>query len=448
MNRLHPISDMNVSASIEKDEISMPRTEKISKPDFFFSVLFLCGLYTAIFFYFSDRLFIPYIICGLTAPYFLFKNRHELNPSYFTPLIYLYSVTMVGMVFAPEAFEEFFERFKGIIQLIYSTSIGLLFFVNMRKWKPELVSKLFLGFALLILIGSILEIYTPFKFISDDFRHMVFRRGIYEADIRDLSLYGQIRPKLFTSEPSHVAKFYILSLFVWFALSKNNWRYLIFVFFTAGGLVVIRSPIIILSIPLALAVEIFLRESINLSSIVTKDKPVLKGSLAVLIIVSVVFLSVALNTILAERLRTSITGRDRSVAGRVSGPMLMALNAVKKYPLWGAGITGKEAIADVISDSYWALRFKVYDVHAVSANFLMLFIMYYGILGGCLFIVGFIALVRRLKIKKWMFTTIAILIFSQTMGAFVGLRTWGYIFIVLLVASYSRYSSYSENEQT
>ena len=428
-----------MAPSMVKKYIPAARTQTISKPDFFFSFLFLCGLYTGVFFYFTDRLFIPFFICGLIAPYFILKNINSIRLPYLIPLIYIYAVTMVGMVFAPDALGQFFERFKGITHLIYSTSVALLFFINMRKWKPELVSKLFMGFVLFILVGTMLEVYTPFKYLSDEFRHSVFRSGVYEADMRDLILYGQIRPKLFTSEPSHVAKFYTLSLFVWFALSKHSWRYLIYFLFAALGFAVIRSPIIVLSLPLALAIEIFLRKSINLSSIVTKEKPVIKGSLAVLIIISILLLTVALNTILVHRVRTVIAGTDGSFAGRIIGPALIALNTVKEFPIWGAGITGKEAISDVIFDSFWAVGVRRDDPYAAGCNFLMLFICYYGILGGGLFIVGFIALLRRLKIGNGMFVTLSIIIFSQTMGAFVGLRTWGYIFIILLVASYSNY---------
>ena len=448
LKSVYPISANNRAPSMMQEDIPTTCTENISKLDFFFSVLFLCGLYTGIFVYFSERLFIPYIICGVTAPYFLFKNRHDLTLTYLTPLFYLYAVTMVGMVFAPEPFEEFFERFKGIIHLMYSSSIAILFFINMRKWKPELVSKLFMGFVIFILIGTMLEVYTPFKILSDDFRHWVFPKKVYEADLRDLAFYGQIRPKLFTTEPSHVAKFYILSLFVWFALTHNNWRYLLYIFFSTAGFVLIRSPIIVLSLPLSLLVEVFLRKNISLSSIITEEKPVIRGTLSVLIIISVLLLTVALSTILAKRTGTAIAGTDGSFAGRITGPALIALNTVKKYPLWGAGITGKEAISGVISDSYWSIGFKRYDVYNSGCNFLMLFVSYYGVLGGVLFVLGFIALLKRLNSVNGMFITVAILIFSQTMGAFVGLRTWGYMFIVVLVASYSRYFSYSENEQT
>ena len=143
------------------------------------------------------------------------------------------------------------------------------------------------------------------------------------------------------------------------------------------------------------------------------------------------------STILAKRTRTAIAGTDGSFAGRITGAALVALNTVKKYPLWGAGITGKEAISDVISHSFWALGFKRDGNYAGSSNFLMMFISYYGVLGVVLFVVGFIALLRRLEIGNGIFVTLSILIFSQTMGGFVGLRVWVCVFIILLIASYS-----------
>jgi len=281
-----------------------------------------------------------------------------------------------------------------------------------------------------------LEVYTPFKYLSDEFRHMVFRWGLYESDLRDLYTYGQIRPKLFTSEPSHVAKFYILSLFVWFALSESKKRYFIYLFFIGAGLILIRSPIITLSIPLALAVEIFLRNGFNLNDILNNRKPLRRGSLAILIVISVLFLSIALNTILAFRVHTMITGADASFANRIIGPALIAFDTIKEYPFWGTGITGKEAVAEIIFNAYWRIGYKISRVHDANTNFLSLFISYYGVLGGLLFIAGFRSLVKRLELGKGIFITLAILLFSQTMGAFVGLRTWGYIFIVLLVASH------------
>jgi hypothetical protein len=296
-----------------------------------------------------------------------------------------------------------------------------------------------MGFVIFILIGATLEIYTPLEYLSDKFRHSVFRNGIYEADIRDIIVYGQIRPKLFTSEPSHLAKFFVLSLFVWFALSRHKWRYLIYLIITAGGFVLIRSPIIILSLPLSLTVEIFLRKNINLNNIITKGGPVAKKTFVALMIISTLLITVSANTIFIHRVRNAISGVDESFAGRITGPALVALNTVKEYPIWGAGITGKEAIAGVIFDSYLAVGVRKNDVYAAGCNFLMLFISYYGIVGGGLFIAGFIAFLRQLKIRNGMFIMLSIVIFSQTMGSFVGLRTWGYIYIILLAANCSKF---------
>ena len=437
----NPISAYNIAPSLVKKGISATKKKGISNLDFLITFVFLCGLYTGIFFYFTDNLFIPFVICGLVAPYFLIKNIHNIRLSYLSSLIFIYAITMLGMAFSPEASEQFFERFKGFVQLIYSTSVGLLLFINMQKFQPKFISKLFMWFAILILVGTTLEVYTPFKYLSDEFRHFVFRTYIYESDIRDIVVYGLIRPKLFTSEPSHVAKFFLLSIFVWFSLSKQNWRYTIYIILNALGFVLIRSPIIVLCVPLAVIVEIFLRKSINLSSLFTKKKPVIKFSFAVLIIISILLILVSAVTILAPRIREVIEGKDGSFAGRITGPMLIAYSSVEEYPIWGVGITGKEAIYDVIIDSFFIVGRRESENFDAGCNFLMLFISYYGILGGSLFIVGLIALIKRLKIKNGMFVTLSIVIFSQTMGGFVGLRTWGYIFIILLVARYSNYSA-------
>jgi len=438
---MRPVNSILINesdSSIERDESLVGFGENISKLDIFFSILFLSGLYTGIFLYISDNLFIPYFICGLSAIYFIIKNAQSISAYYFIPIIVLYLITAAGMVFAPAPLVYFLERFKGLVQIMYSSSIGLLFFIHMRRWNNSAIARLFMGFLILIAAGATLEVFTKFKYLSDEFRHMVFRWGFYEADLRDLYTYGQIRPKLFTSEPSHVAKFYILSLFVWFALSESKKRYSGYLFFISVGLILIRSPIIILSIPLALTVEIFFRNRSGLNNILNKYSPLNRGNILILTIISILFLSIGLNTILSGRIQKMIIGPDESFALRIVGPALIAIDTIKEYPLWGTGITGKEAASEIIFDAYWRIGYRITRVHDANVNFLSLFISYYGLLGGLLFIAGFIFLVRRLEIKGGIFITLTILLFSQTMGAFVGLRTWGYIFIILLVASYYR----------
>jgi hypothetical protein len=68
------------------------------------------------------------------------------------------------------------------------------------------------------------------------------------------------------------------------------------------------------------------------------------------------------------------------------------------------------------------------------ANALCIFISQYGLVGSSLFILSFISFIRSLRIKNALFILVAVLIFSQTYGGFIDVRTWSYIFIIMLVA--------------
>jgi hypothetical protein len=354
-------------------------------------------------------------------------------------------VTFIGMLVAPEPVRYFPERFKGFIQLIYSVTIGLLFFFHLKSWLPEYLAKLFLIFIIFILIGSALEIYTPFNIFSDTFRNLVYKRSIYESNFRDIYLYGQIRPKLFTQEPSYVALFFVLASFVWFTSTQNMYRYSILILFTALGLLLIRSPTVILIIPLAFIVEIFIRKSFTISMLIIKKKQPTSLSVFIWIAIFLLLSIVAFHTILSNRIDQFSAGRDSSTKARITGAVYIIANTIKQYPLWGSGITGKESIEKIIKKTYWSVNVRHSSVYSFTANFLIMFFVYYGILGSVLFIAGIITFFRRLHSKNWIFITISIFIFSQAMGAFVGARTWSYIFIILTISSYSE--RFQDNNQ-
>ena len=228
--------------------------------DYFFSSLFLIGLYTGVFYYISDKLYIPFYLCGISSIYFAIKNLSKIKIYHLTPIIYLSVVTFVGILFSDNMTIFFIERIKGFVQLIYSIGISYLFFLNVKDWPPRKVCTLFLFCIYFILVGTTLEILTDFKRVSDAFRETVFRDFLYDSDFRDLAFYGIIRPKLFTEEPSHVAKFLTLCVFVWFSLSTSRFRYILLISFSISGLFLIRSPLIFIIIPLSLLTEILFRK--------------------------------------------------------------------------------------------------------------------------------------------------------------------------------------------
>lgn len=407
--------------------------------DVFFTFVFLLGLYSGISFYITDDLFIPYIFCLVPAVYFFIMNLNELKVYHLSPFAFLAVITFIGILFSDQMSEYFFERIKGFVQLFYSIIISFVFYLNLRKWKSSTVSSLFFILIILILIGTFFEIFTDFKEISDDLREKIFKGNLYDADLRDIYFYGMIRPKLFTEEPSHVAKFYLLSLFVWFSLSENRIRYIIMFIFTALGIFLIRSHLILIIIPISIVVEAFYRKKVRLNFKHKYKGLSVDKSFAILIIIVAIMLISSINTIVDKRVNQIISGDDDSFKIRFTGPIIIAYEVLKKYPLLGAGISGKEAIQDIINNVYYNIDVKYYSVYSFSTNIIMSYFIYFGVFGGILFGIGIYILIKRQKIIKKNLLFIIFIFFSQTMGGFVSMRPWGYFFIIAAVTTFISY---------
>lgn len=399
--------------------------------------VFFIGLYTGVFFYFSSTLFLPFGICGVCAPIMVWRRKSSFTLYKAMPLISIYAITFIGILFAP-GFEFYLSEYmKGLVQLVYSSMVGLIMLLYFVKWEPKNISKLFYAFILIVLIGTLIENYVPpFKAVSDSFRSTIFHSGVYENDIRDVYLYSNVRPKLFTSEPSHVAKFYLLSLFAWFSLSTNKRRYLELLLFTIAGYLSIRSPIIILIIPLIIIIEMFYNDKVNINSIFRKDRPLIQKSLLFALIISLLLMFLSFSFLLKIRINKTLKGEDESFSIRIAGPALIAAETIKKYPLWGAGVTGKESIADIIEKIYSKLNVIYYSLYSFASNAFFMFFIYYGIVGSCLVLFCMRVLLKRLGITRLCFVILSIIVFGQIMGAFVGPRVWCYAFIVLLIAKF------------
>lgn len=420
-------------------EININNVKQTNRIDIFFSFIFLFGLYSGISLYITDELFIPYILCGISAIYFFIMSLNDLKVYQLSPIVYLAVITFIGIIFSDQMSEYFVERFKGFVQLFYSIIISFVFYLNLKKWKPRAVCSLFLVFIILILIGTFFEIFTDFKEVSDNFREKIFKGNLYDADLRDIYFYGMIRPKLFTEEPSHVAKFYLICLFVWFSLSENKVRYIIMLLFTVLGIVLIRSHLVLIIIPITIIVEAFYRKKVkfyvqNKYKVLAVDK-----SFAILVILVAIILILSINIIIDKRVNQIISGDDESFKIRFTGPIIIAFEVLKKYPLLGAGISGKEAIEEIINNVYYKIDVKYFSVYSFSTNIIMSFFIYYGVLGGILFGFGIYIFIKRQKIEQIKYLFIIFIMYSQTMGGFVSMRPWGYLFIIAAVTTFSGY---------
>ena len=202
----------------------------------------------------------------------------------------------------------------------------------------------------MIVVGAALENYTGFRAISDAFRQK-FYDGVYRADLRDQILYGRIRPKLFTSEPSALTFAYTLFAFLgvlapWRAaqdrvlLGAARRRLLPDARPDAAARTSARVPYELLLAP---------RRPVGTSS---RDR---RAALFPVSWCSASYWrpSRCGQHTLRRASAGSAQGADPSFFSRELGPFLVAKDVLTHHPIAGAGVTGEEYIAERVRSVYF-----------------------------------------------------------------------------------------------
>jgi hypothetical protein len=374
----------------------------------------------------------PYFISGLVVPFLSLKALRFVKRSEMVGLLIMVTVTAIGVGCAPDARSYLGERMKGLLYLCYSLWVAYVFYALLRGADRKRVARWAGILAVAIIVGSLLEDYAGLRAMSDMFRHVAFDPDLlYENQLRDIALFGQVRPKLFTEEPSYVALAFLLATFVWFGLTQTRLRHVTLMALTATAFFLIRSPIVLLTLPGAVVTELLLSSPGRWMSVTRRVRR--RVRIALLGAATIVGLGIAGGTVLKARWERVREGRDLSTLIRIVGPVVIAKDVITEYPLWGVGVTGKELLRREVTRVFGGLGFQVYDTNKII-NATWLFVIYYGVLGGLLFGVGFLALMRGLERRYQVGSLILVGGFGQAMGAFVGVRFWLFVFMVLLVS--------------
>jgi hypothetical protein len=329
------------------------------------------------------------------------------------------------------------ERMKGLIQFTYSLIIAYSLFLELSRWERGEIADLFFYSCILILIGCALEHTTPLKAVSDAFRAVAFKTGVYGNVARDVNIFGVERPKLFTSEPSHVAKFLLLAMTVWFALSRGRGRLLTFALIGIAGFLLIGSPILLLAFFTGGLVILYV-EIGGIKRLLLR--PRLKNSvlLFTFFLVGGLLLALALQTRLAGRVSEIAAGRELSFSLRTIAPVLLTYDAIQDNPAWGIGITGKQAAEESIRRRFAQLNIDVVTLTErlfnQMSNSFWLHWAYLGLLGGTLMLLLICRLMNKLGVRHTIYCLFTMAILAQTMGAYVGARTWTFFFLIFLTS--------------
>jgi hypothetical protein len=391
--------------------------------------LFLLGLYSNYTIEISAKVPFPSAPAGIAGILLLWRRRNEITSVGFMGLVCVLGLFVLSVLCATDlAFLP--RRTNGLIQLTYSIVIGYGLFLTVVQATRRQIAALFLGFAIVILVGCLLENYAGLRPVSDAVRKVLYRQGIYENDLRDVLYYGRVRPKFFASEPASVTFCYSLFTFIWMVVSRWRWKLALYVVLVGLGLFAMPGPTLLLMLLLVLPYMMFLasRRSGRLDA----------GRILLVIGASAIFLAafvVLALSLFPARLEEVTSGNDASFFYRVRGPALAALDILASHPAAGAGLTGEPFIENEVVNVY--LRSPSYSAgwRAVSPatelliNYFWLHWIYLGIFWGLVMVAAISAWLVAIGIPSPAFCWMAWAILGQASGAYVGPTCWAVLFL-------------------
>ncbi len=417
--------------------VNVARNASADGLDTILVALFLFGIATGIAVNFAAGVPIPAVLAGAAGAVLLIKNLDRIGEGELQALVAVIMIYLLSILCAGGS-QYLHERTKGLVQLVYSLVIAYALFLTALRYDRRSFARIFLVACLLIVVGAALENYTGFRAISDAFRQKFYDFGVYRADLRDQILYGRIRPKLFTSEPSALTFAYTLFAFLWYVLSPARAKILGFLALLAAGYYLMRGPTLLLGLPLASAYELLLapRRPVGTSSRIDGTR-VFAGLMVCAVLVAV--FAVLGSTLYAERLSLIAQGADPSFFSRELGPFLVAKDVLTHHPIAGAGVTGEEYIAERVRSVYLDARnfsgtVTLSDTAHVVTNYFWSHWIYLGFVFGTATLVALSYWLRVLGAPSLLFCWTVWVLFGQASGAYVSPKTWSVLLLACAVA--------------
>lgn len=400
---------------------------------------YLVGVHTRATYYFESGLYIPFFIAGVPGLVLLLINSSRIRRRHIQALMAFSGMAAISLFFAPQMTVFFVERIKALAYLTYSLFLAYGLYLELTKWERQALARYFLYATVLILVGCILENLEIIKDISDSFRVRMFP-FVYYNDVRDIVDHGGIRPKLFTSEPSWVAGSFVLVSTVWLILSESPKKIAVYLSLLTAMLLVSRSPVLFIGVT-NLVAHIGLSERQHMrGSSWLRRKYISRKYIKIVVAAAIgsLLIAIVLVTFLQQRFENVLSGIDGSVTLRLYTPALIALETVRKYPIFGAGIGGKESIEPIMYSVFTSLDINVARIEEgmgvahTMANAFWEYWTVFGIVGGVMGLVFLNRIAKGVLRKDVVLFYLLILSISLTTGAVGGLWIWSAVFLYLV----------------
>ncbi len=403
-------------------------------------LLYVIGIYLGVDVHLSAGTPIPTVLSGLAGGVMLLKHMDRLRVDQVVPLLFVI-LLFLGSILAASVHDLDYlgKRTTGLLQLSYSLIIGYGLYLTILLFERRRVARLFGWFCVAIVVGCLMENHIePFRQLSDTVRGMIFNFGVYDADRRDLLLYGQIRPKLFTSEPSAVTFAFTLFAFCWYVLSEWRWKAAGYGLLFAAAFVTMRGPTLLLGLVLVGPYELFLAPRRPLPAGSRYD--LTRGLAAALLALAlaVVAAIVGLN-LYAERIADIQAGTDPSFFSRVTAPYLVADQVMRHHPIAGIGLTAENSILEQVRQIYMqsgdlVSNYTFDDARHALTNFFWMHWIYLGAVWGVILLVGLSGYLKALGAPSLLFCWSVWAVLGQASGAYVSPKTWTVLYLACAIA--------------
>ncbi len=400
--------------------------------------VFLIGIYLNLSVKVAAGMPIPTVPAGLAGLLLLARHCRQIEERELFALLSVILLYLASILCAAD-YNFLGERFKGFVQLSYSLIIGYGLFITIRRYDRDRLARLFIGLCLVIVVGCALESHGGLRDLSDRFRNAVHETGIYTADRRDLELYGRIRPKFFTSEPSAVTFSYTIFAFAWYALSTWKWRLIGYLALLAAGFYLMRGPTLLIGFLLIAPFQLVVasRRSTSQGYRYDTGRLLRASSMAVVL---VALCAVIATTFYAERIEQITSGSDPSFFYRVIGPALAAYEVVAAHPIAGAGLTGEEFVETQVVNAYvnspdFSARWTIDRIATSLTNYFWYHWIYLGAVWGLVMLAAVSWLLRVLGARSLTFCWIVWAMLGQASGAYVAPRVWLILFLTCAVTA-------------
>jgi hypothetical protein len=364
---------------------------------------------------------------------FLFVKHIRSNAPMVRLLGYLLALCIVidlGSVSFPL---DWVELVQSTVLLMASLVAGLGLFAELRTWSGRALESVLALTVLIVLTLACLEAFTPFSQVSNAAREILYAADgqfLYSSDERDMFLHGTVRPKVFTQEPSHPAKYLAVAIAAWFLVSKRRHRLLVSTALFALGAYVLRSPSLVAGPILVIYFTAFGADG-------ESNHRRAASRLCAIALCAIAFFTLPtwVGLFPGERSMEIAQDLDASTIIRLLGPLEIASEIVKEQPLFGVGIGGKEYAWETMLSVY-----AMYPVMKLERFYLMAdagwgnaffqFVAYCGIAGGAAFLWWIVAMSKRLVVKDWASILFIFFVVFNVDGAFNIVRPWAYFFVL------------------